>query len=104
MRDYYVYILTNVSRTLYIGVTNDLQRRLYEHRVGIGSEFTRKYHVHQLIYYESTNSVWAAIEREKELKSWRRSRKIGVIEQKNPDWRDLAAEWQDQDPLSSVMP
>ena len=76
MRDYYVYILTNVSRTLYIGVTNDLQRRLYEHRVGIGSEFTRKYHVHQLIYYESTNSVWAAIEREKELKSWRRSRKI----------------------------
>ena len=104
MRDYYVYILTNVSRTLYIGVTNDLQRRLYEHRVGIGSEFTRKYHVHQLIYYESTNSVWAAIEREKVLKSWRRSRKIALIEQKNPDWRDLAAEWQAQDPLSSVMP
>ena len=102
MRDYYVYILTNVSRTLYIGVTNDLQRRLYEHRVGIGSEFTRKYHVHQLIYYESTNSVWAAIEREKELKSWRRSRKIALIEQKNTDWKDLAAEWNDQDALSSV--
>jgi putative endonuclease len=102
MREYYVYILTNVSRTLYIGVTNDLQRRICEHRSGIGSDFTRKYHVHQLVYYESTNSVWVAIEREKELKSWRRSLKIALIEQKNPDWNDLAAEW--QDPLSSVMP
>jgi len=93
MREYYVYILTNVSRTLYIGVTNDLLRRLEEHRCGIGSEFTKKYNVHQLAYYESTNSVWAAIEREKELKGWRRSRKIVLIEQTNPDWKDLAAEW-----------
>jgi putative endonuclease len=94
MRDYYVYILTNVSRTLYIGMTNDLLRRVFEHRVGLGSEFTRKYHVHQLVYYESTNSVWVAIEREKELKKLRSSKKIALIEQMNPNWTDLAAGWQ----------
>ncbi len=93
MRDYYVYILTNVSRTLYIGVTNDLMRRIHEHRSGQGSEFTRKYHIHQLVYYESTNSVMTAIEREKELKSWRRSMKIALIEEKNPEWKDFAAGW-----------
>jgi len=93
MREYYVYILTNVSRTLYIGVTNDLIRRLEEHRSGLGSEFTKKYHIHQLVYYESTNSVMTAIEREKELKSWRRSRKLELINEKNPDWKDLAAVW-----------
>jgi putative endonuclease len=93
MREYYVYILTSVSQTLYIGVTNDLQRRIHEHRVGLGSEFTRKYHVHQLVYYESTNNVSTAIEREKELKSWRRSRKLDLIREKNPEWKDLAADW-----------
>jgi putative endonuclease len=93
MREYYVYILTNVSRTLYIGITNDLVRRLDEHCNGQGSEFTRKYNIRHLVYFESTNSVMAAIEREKELKSWRRSTKIALIEQKNPDWKDLAAEW-----------
>jgi putative endonuclease len=93
MREYYVYILTNVSRTLYIGITNDLVRRIEEHRSGLGSDFTRRYHVHQLVYYESTNSVWAAIEREKELKSWRRSRKIDLINEKNPEWKDLASDW-----------
>ena len=100
MREYYVYILTNASRTLYIGVTNDLVRRLEEHRRGLGSEFTRRYHIHQLVYYESTNSVMAAIEWEKELKSWRRSRKVELINKINPEWRDLAADWQnDADPL-----
>jgi putative endonuclease len=93
MREYYVYILTNVLRTLYIGITNDLVRRIEEHRSGLGSDFTRRYHVHQLVYYESTNSVWAAIEREKELKSWRRSRKIDLINEKNPEWKDLASDW-----------
>jgi putative endonuclease len=93
--EYYVYILTNVSRTLYIGVTNNLIRRIHEHRSGTGSVFTQKYHVHQLVYYESTNSVSVAIEREKELKNWRRSRKIALIEEKNPNWKDLAVEWQE---------
>ena len=93
MREYYVYILTNVSRTLYIGITNDLIRRLEEHRSGIGSQFTKKYNVHQLVYYETTNSVFVAIEREKELKNWRRSLKIALIEEHNPDWKDLAEEW-----------
>jgi putative endonuclease len=93
MREYYVYILTNASRTLYIGVTNDLLRRLDEHRTGLGSEFTQKYNVHQLVYYESTNSVTVAIEREKELKNWRRSLKIALIESKNPQWKDLSVGW-----------
>ena len=93
MREYYVYILTNASRTLYIGVTNDLLRRLDEHRTGLGSEFTQKYNVHQLVYYESTNSVTVAIEREKQLKVWTRAKKVAVIEQMNPEWKDLASEW-----------
>ena len=91
---YYVCILASRRHgTLYIGVTNDLQRRIHEHREGQGSEFTKKYHVHQLVYYESTNHVWTAIEREKELKSWRRSRKMDLIRETNPEWNDLAAEW-----------
>lgn len=93
MHTYYVYILANVSRTLYVGMTNDLKRRMNEHRSGVGSEFTHKYHVHQLAYYESTNWVWVALDREKELKSWRRSLKIALIEQHNPEWCDLAADW-----------
>lgn len=94
MREYYVYILSNVSRTLYIGVTNDLLRRLDEHKSRLGAEFTKKYNVHQLVYYESTNSISTAIAREKQLKGWVRAKKIALIEQKNPDWKDLAAEWQ----------
>lgn len=93
MHNYYVYILASISRTLYIGMTNDLKRRIIEHRSGAGSEFTHKYHVHRLVYYESTDWVWTAIEREKELKSWRRALKIALIEDHNPAWRDLAADW-----------
>jgi putative endonuclease len=93
MRDYYVYILASPSRTLYIGVTNDLIRRLHEHRSGLGSEFTKRYNIHRLVYYESTNSAPVAIEREKEIKKWRRAKKVSLIEHKNPDWIDLSAEW-----------
>jgi putative endonuclease len=95
MRESYIYILTNASRTLYIGVTNDLMRRVDEHRSGLGSEFTKKYHIHQLVYYESTNSASVAIEREKQLKGWKRARKVALIEQQNPEWKDLAREWQE---------
>jgi putative endonuclease len=73
MREYYVYIMTNASRTLYVGVTNDLIRRLDEHQTGTGSQFTQKYQIDQLVYYESTNSVTTAIEREKQIKGWSRA-------------------------------
>ena len=93
-KQYCVYILTNSRRTvLYTGVTNNMERRLSEHKDKLGSAFTRKYNVDQLVYYESTNSVIAAIEREKELKNWRRSRKLGLINASNPEWKDLAAQW-----------
>ena len=92
-RQYYVYILTNGTRTLYVGVTNDLERRMYEHRNKLVAGFTRKYNVSWLAYYEQTSDVESAIEREKEIKGWRRSKKVALIESFNPRWRDLSLEW-----------
>jgi putative endonuclease len=89
-KQYYVYILTNRSRTLYIGVTSNLRKRIWEHKNKIVEGFTKKYHIDQLVYYEQTEDVMSALEREKQLKKWRREKKIWLIEQKNPSWRDLA--------------
>ncbi|MBN4064647.1 GIY-YIG nuclease family protein [Dehalococcoides mccartyi] len=91
-RTYAVYMLTNSSRTLYVGVTNDLQRRLLQHRDGIGSQFTKRYNTHSLVWYETTDNVWSALEREKQLKSWKRNRKLDVINAINPAWNDLSPE------------
>jgi putative endonuclease len=92
VRNYYVYILTNRSGTLYIGVTNNLERRLEEHRAGKAGSFTARYKIDRLVYYEETGSVHSAIEREKQLKGWTRQRKIALIAQANPKWRDLSEE------------
>lgn len=92
MRDYYVYILASPSRTLYIGMTNNLQNRLYQHKTGEG-DFTSRYNITRLVYFETTNSVHVAIAREKELKAWRREKKIALIEHANPTWDDLARLW-----------
>jgi putative endonuclease len=92
-RSYYVYILSNTSKTLYIGVTNDLERRMYEHKMKFVDGFTRRYNLTMLVYFEETTDVMAAIEREKQLKGWLRQRKIDLIESMNADWRDLSAEW-----------
>jgi len=90
MKIYYVYILTsNRNGTLYIGVTNNLERRISEHQQGIADGFTKKYHVHHLVYYETTNDVNAALQREKQLKKWNRKWKLKLIEKENPDWKDL---------------
>ena len=83
-RRYYVYILTNASRTLYVGVTNNLERRMYEHKKKLVAGFTEKYNVTWLAYYEETPSIEAAIAREKQIKSWRRSKKVALIESANP--------------------
>jgi putative endonuclease len=91
LKQYFVYILASKSRTLYVGVTNDLQRRLYEHKHKLGLGFTSKYNINRLVYYERTEDVNAAIAREKELKGWLRARKIELIESINPTWDDLSA-------------
>ena len=92
---YYVYILTNWNnRVLYIGMTNNLERRLYEHKNELADSFTKRYHVHKLVYFEVTTDVRAAIEREKQLKGWTRAKKEGLIENRNPKWLDLSAQWE----------
>ncbi len=95
MRSYYVYILTNRSGTLYIGVTNNLERRLAEHRSGTTQSFTGRYKLDRLVYVEESGDVRAAIEREKQLKGWTRRRKIALIAELNPTWQDLSADWGD---------
>ncbi len=89
-RTFYVYIMTNHSGTLYTGITNNLVRRVAEHKEGRGSEFTSRYKITRLVYFEETNDVTAAIEREKQIKGWLRARKIALIESVNPQWRDLS--------------
>ena len=78
---------------MYIGVTNDLQRRLYEHKNKLADGFTAKYNVHKLVYFEQTTDVKAAIEREKHLKGWRRKRKNELVETMNSDWKELSEDW-----------
>lgn len=91
--NYYVYILASKRNgTLYIGVTSNLVRRVWEHRSDVVDGFTKKYGVHRLVYYEQTESIEAAIQREKRLKKWDRAAKIRLIEGFNPEWRDLYEE------------
>lgn len=90
-KTYYVYILASKRNgTLYIGVTNDLERRLYEHKNNLLEGFTNKYNVHHLVYYEDVNDIQSSLQREKQLKRWTRKWKIELIEKINPEWRDLA--------------
>ena len=91
---YFVYILSNWDDSvLYIGVTGNLPRRLYEHRNGLVDGFTKKYNIHKLVYFEHTNDVYSAISREKQLKKWSRNKKNELIGKSNPDWLDLSENW-----------
>ncbi|MBS4027594.1 MAG: GIY-YIG nuclease family protein [Ignavibacteriales bacterium] len=92
-KKYYVYILSSVSRTLYVGMTSNLERRMYEHKHKLIKGFTEKYNVNQLMYFEEFRLVFDAIEREKQIKSWRREKKLNLIETMNPLWRDLSDGW-----------
>ena len=93
--NYYVYILTNWNDSvMYIGVTNNLPKRLYEHRNHLVDGFTKKYNVHKLVYYEDTNDVYSALEREKQLKGWSRAKKNALVAKSNPTWTDLSKEWE----------
>ena len=92
MRQYHVYIMNSESGTLYAGVTNDLVRRVQEHKSGRGCEFTRKHRIHRLAHDEATNDVKAAIEREKQIKGWSRAKKLARIKTMNPTRKGLSAD------------
>ena len=91
--EFWVYILTSRTGTLYIGVTGYLGTRIKQHKIDSIEGFTKKYKVHRLVYYESYQYVLNAIRREKQLKGWRREKKIALIEKRNPRWEDLAENW-----------
>lgn len=92
-RRYYVYVMSSKSRVIYVGMTGFLMGRVLRHRAGEGGEFTRRYRVHRLVYFESFQNVENAIARETEIKKWRREKKVELIRRGNPTWEDLAAGW-----------
>ena len=94
-KTYTVYIMTNYSETsLYIGVTSNLPKRVWEHKNKVVEGFTEKYNVDKLVYFETTDSIESAIKREKQLKNWHREWKINLIKENNPDFRDLSLDWE----------
>ena len=88
-----MYIMASYRRAIYVGITSDLVRRICEHQQGLKPGFTTRYAIRRLVYYESSQDVCAAIAREKQIKAWRRSKKIALIQSANPDWQDLAIPW-----------
>ena len=91
---YYVYLLTNWNnKVMYLGVTNNLERRFYEHKNKLVKGFTEKYNVNKLVYFEETQDVTAAIAREKEIKKWRIEKKNQLVNRMNPNWKDLSSGW-----------
>jgi putative endonuclease len=99
LREYFVYILASPSRTLYVGVTGNLERRVHEHKHKLVPGFTSKYGVTRLVHMETFSNIDDAISREKELKSWRRDKKIALIAKHNPRWWDLSHGWYDDSPM-----
>jgi putative endonuclease len=93
-RIYYVYLLTNWNnKVMYVGITNDLERRIYEHKEKPVKGFTEKYNVNKLVYYEQTSDIVIALNREKEIKKWRREKKNRLVDNTNPQWRDLSEDF-----------
>ena len=91
---YFVYILSNWDDSvIYVGVTSNLPRRLFEHKHGLADGFTKQYNVHKLVFWEHTNDVYSTISREKQLKKWTRAKKNALISRMNPEWRDLSTDW-----------
>jgi len=90
---YYVYIMTNKSRRLYTGVTNNLERRVYEHKHKLLPGFTSKFNITKLVFFEAGDDISVAIAREKQIKGWLRAKKIALIESMNPEWKDLSEDW-----------
>ncbi|MGA7733542.1 MAG: GIY-YIG nuclease family protein [Chloroflexia bacterium] len=93
MKEYWVYIMANENRTIYVGMTNNLEKRVYQHKEGSVEGFTSRYKLTKLVYYASTNDVREAIAREKQIKGWTRIKKVTLIEEMNPYWEDLSLSW-----------
>ena len=103
--NYRVYFMASKSRVLYIGMTNNLERRVYEHKSDLIDGFSKQYRCHRLVYFESYDRVENAIAREKQLKGWNRAKKVRLIERLNPTWEDLSAEWgKEIKPLRQQVP
>src|ERR1035441_5870952 len=92
-RRYFVYIMTNPSKTLYTGITNSIRRRVREHKLKLTPGFAAKYNITRLVYFETCGDVRNAIEREKQIKAWTRAKRVALIESVNPEWDDLSREW-----------
>ena len=92
---YHVYIMTNKSGTLYTGITNNIKKRVFEHKNKLIAGFTEKYNISRLVYFETFSNVQSAIAREKVIKGWLRKKKIELIRKDNPDWKDLSHDWYD---------
>ena len=97
MKEYYVYIMSSISGVLYTGVTNNLPRRVLQHKKKTNKGFTAKYNVKHLVYYENTSDIGAAIAREKQIKDWTRAKKVQLINSVNPEWRDLSKDFMDEE-------
>jgi len=98
---YYVYMITNWNnKVLYTGVTNNLERRLFENKNGTVEGFTKKYNVYKLVWFDYTSDVYAAIEKEKQIKGWTRAKKNALVESINPEWNDLSEKWLSEDSSS----
>jgi putative endonuclease len=93
MKTFYLYIMASRSRTLYVGMTSDIKQRVYQHKQHEIEGFTDKYNIESLVYVESIRDAASAINREKQIKKWRREKKVKLIESQNPQWTDLAADW-----------
>ena len=100
MAEYWVYIMTNVAGMLYTGVTNNIWRRVSEHKAKSVPGFTSRHNLTKLVYCESTSDVYAAIAREKQIKGWVRSKKIALINSMNPAWKDFSLEWSENEPVT----
>ncbi len=95
MNQYYVYLMASFKQTLYVGVTNDLVRRIHQHKTKVHSDsFTARYNIDRLVYVEAFSDIRYAIAREKEIKAWRRSKKVALIKSQNPTWKDLSLDWE----------
>ncbi len=92
-KTYFVYIMSNVSKMLYTGVTNDLEHRVFQHKAKEVEGFTKKYNIYRLVYFEGLGDIRDAIAREKQIKGWLRAKKVALIESMNPEWKELAPEW-----------
>lgn len=95
MKIFYVYIMGSKTGTLYVGLTNNIKRRVYEHKQEMFEGFSKKYKTNKLLYFETIGDSLSAIAREKQIKHWRREKKVKLIDTQNPDWKDLASDWYD---------